>query len=94
MGFGVHPALGCPDLTRSYTCLAPDPSVSPRALQVLPGVEQQQGADRADVAEEPPNPLLSSGLVLTHREELQLLLVGDKDAGAQCQALFTPLCPR
>ena len=56
----------------------PAPGPAP-PLQVLRGVEEQQGADRADIAGETPQPLL--GLIFrfrlgahTHGEVLQLLL--------------------
>lgn len=64
------------------------PRAPPCALQVLSGVEQQQGADGADVAGKAPEPLL--GLILrlwlgvhTHGEVFQLLLAG---AGVVTQA--------
>lgn len=49
------------------------------AIQILSGVEEQQGADRVDVAGKTPEPLLSLILrfqlgVHTHREVFQLLL--------------------
>lgn len=51
------------------------------AIQVLGGVEEQQGADGADVAGKTPESLLSLILRLrlgahTHREVFQLLLGG------------------
>ena len=58
---------------------ARSPSAPPTPSQVLGGVEEQQGADRADVAGEPAQPLLSFVFRLwlgvhTHGEEFQLLL--------------------
>lgn len=70
-------------LSRSRAPLKPSPATRLQpcllAVQVLSGVEEQQGADRADVAGQTPKPLL--GLILrlrlgdhTHGEVLQLLL--------------------
>lgn len=52
------------------------------AIQILGGVEEQQGADGADVAGQTPEPLLSFVLRLrlgvhTHGKVLQLLLGQD-----------------